>query len=272
MDEWRELNTRWFQFGAFVPLFRSHGQYPYREIYNIAPVTHPAYQSMVYYDKLRYALMPYLYSLAGWTWTKDYTLMRGLVMDFADDARVAGIGDQFMLGPALLVSPVYEFKARTRELYLPSACGWYDLYDGSFHEGGQTVKASAPLERMPLYVKEGAILPLGPEIEYTGQKPADPLTLYIYMGRDASFELYEDEGVNYNYEDGAYSTIPFKYTESTKTLTIGARHGQFNGMPMRRDFRIIWVNRQRPVGVKPVPADPQPVLHYEGSEITISYK
>jgi len=238
LEEWRELNARWFQFGAFVPLFRAHGQFPYREIFNIAPETHPAYNSFLFYDNLRYRLMPYIYSLAGQAYHENYTLMRGLVMDFARDTAVLNIADQYMFGPSLLVNPVYTYKQRSRELYLPISAGWYDLYTGKWYAGGQHINAEAPYERMPLFVKAGSILPFGPGLQYTSQKPADTITLNVYTGADAAFNLYEDEGTNYNYEKGAFSTIPIKYNEAAKTLTIGDRIGSFNGMLPKRTFRI----------------------------------
>ncbi|WP_221409873.1 TIM-barrel domain-containing protein [Reichenbachiella sp. MSK19-1] len=238
MKEWRELNTRWFQFGAFVPLFRVHGQYPFREVYNLAPETHPAYKSMLYYNKLRYKMMPYIYSLAGWTYTKDYTIMRGLAMDFSADKKVYEIGDQFMFGPSLMACPVYVYGARDREVYLPKSAGWYDAYSGEYYTGGQTITAQAEYERMPLFAKAGSIVTFGPEIEYTTQKPADPITVVVYAGADASFDLYEDEGTNYNYESGKFTSINLKWSESAKTLTIGEREGSFDGMLENRTFRV----------------------------------
>jgi len=243
MKEWRELNTRWYQFGTFAPLFRVHGQYPYREIYNIAPDDHPAYQSMLYYNKLRYRLMPYIYSLTGAVYFKDYTLMRGLAMDFAHDKRVLNIGDQFMFGPALLVCPVYDYKARQRDVYFPNNGGWYELYSGEYIAGGQKLNVEAPYERIPLYVHEGSILPAGPEIEYTNQKPDAPIDIYVYTGKNGNFELYEDESTNYNYEDGKYSIIAFEYSEDDGKLIIKARQGEFEGMVPERIFRIHKVTR-----------------------------
>jgi alpha-D-xyloside xylohydrolase len=238
LAEWQELNTRWYQFGAFVPLFRSHGQFPYREIFNMAQETHPAYQSFLYYDKLRYRLMPYIYSLAGSAYHDDYTIMRGLVMDFAADTAVLNIGDQYMFGSSLLVNPVYEYKKRSRSLYLPKCAGWYDLYSGKWYAGGQKIIAGAPYERMPVFVKAGSIIPFGPGLQYTAEKPADTITINIYAGADASFNLYEDEGINYNYEKGAFSVIPIGYNEATKKVTVGERKGGFNGMLQKRTFRI----------------------------------
>ena len=198
LDEWRELMTRWHQYGAFVPLFRSHGEFPFREIYNTAPDNHIAYKTMVEYNRLRYRLMPYIYSLAGQAWLNDYTIMRGLTMDFSLDTEVFDIADQYMFGPSLMVNPVTEYKARSRKVYLPSAYGWYDVRTGRHYAGGTVVEADAPYEWMPLFAREGSLIPTGPDIQYTGEKEADPLTLWVYAGADGAFELYEDEGDNYN--------------------------------------------------------------------------
>ena len=244
LEEWRELNARWYQFGTFVPLFRVHGQYPFREIYNIAPEEHPAYKSMLYYNQLRYRLMPYIYSLAGQTYQKDYTMMRGLMMDFPQDLKASNLNDAFMFGPSLLINPVYTYKDRDRKVYLPSGQGWFDLYSGKYYKGGQEIKADAPYEKMPVYVKEGTILPTGPALQYTSEKPADPLTLFVYTGKDASFSLYEDEGTNYNYEKGAFSTIDFSYSESGKMLTIGERKGNFNGMLKKRTINLVFISQE----------------------------
>ncbi|MFT3702559.1 MAG: glycoside hydrolase family 31 protein [Agriterribacter sp.] len=269
LDEWRELNTRWYQFGAFCPLFRSHGQYPYREIFNIAPDDHPAYKSMLYYNQLRYSLMPYIYSVAGNVYHKNYTLMRGLIMDFAADAAVKNIGDQYMFGPSLMVSPVYKYQARERNVYLPAGQGWYDLYTGKYQQGGQTIQASAPYERMPLFVKEGSIIPYGPALQYTGEKPADNITLFVYTGKDASFNLYEDEGINYNYEKGKFCNIPISYNEANKTLTIGKCKGDFAGMIKNKIFKIVWVTHDKPVQQN-FSISSDTALSYNGNEQTIS--
>lgn len=268
-EEWREQMTRWYQFGAFCPLFRVHGQFPYREIYNVAPEDHPAYHSMLYYDKLRYRLLPYLYTLSGMVWHNDYTIMRGLVMDFGKDTAVNNIGDEYMLGPALLVSPVCTYKARQREVYLPAGQGWYDLYSGKFTDGGQRVIAGAPYERMPVFVKEGSILPLGPDLQYTGERPADTITLFVYTGKDAHFTLYEDEGANYNYEKGAWSKIPFVYEEASGTLTIGQREGSYDHMLLKRTFRIMRVGKDKPSGIDQTLGR---TVHYKGTALNIAVK
>jgi alpha-D-xyloside xylohydrolase len=271
LEEWREQMTRWYQFGAFCPLFRVHGQYPYREIFNTAPDEHPAFRSMLYYDRLRYRLLPYIYSLAGLAWKKDYTLMRGLAMDFPDDSVAANIGDQYLFGPSLLVNPVTVFGARKRDVYLPSGHGWYDLYSGRFTEGGQWIAADAPYERIPVYVREGSVVPFGPGLQYTDEKPADPITLVVYTGKNGSFDLYEDEGNNYNYEQGGCSMIPITYTQATGELVIGGRKGVFSGMLSQRTFRVIWVTPKKAVALDPDgPADN--VVHYKGDKITIKIK
>ena len=243
LKEWRELQTRWNQFGTFIPLFRSHGQWPLREIWNIAPDNHPAYQSFVYYDKLRYRLMPYLYSMAGWAHFKDYTLMRPLVMDFNGDKAVEDIGNQWMFGPALMACPVGYYKARNRSVYFPKQCGWYNLYTNEYIAGGQTLVVDAPYEQIPVFVREGAIILFGPEMEWSDEKPAELINLYVYAGQDGSFQLYEDEGTNYNYEKGKYATIDITYDDAAKTVSFGARKGQFNGMLKNRQFNVVLISK-----------------------------
>ena len=247
-DEWRELNVRWHQFGAAVPLFRTHGQFPYRELWNIAPETHPAYKAMLYYTELRYRLMPYIYSLAGKTYFDDYTIMRGLQMDFGTDKNVLNIGDQYMFGNALMVCPVYEYKARTREVYFPAGKGWYNAYDGKFITGGQKLTVAAPYDRMPLYVAAGSIIPTGKLIQNTKEAQKD-LTLYVYAGKNGKFTLYEDENVNYNYEKGKYATIDFTYDDARKTLTISDRKGTFDEMAKERKIKVVYVTSKKGSGL-----------------------
>ena len=199
LKEWRELQARWNEFGCFVPLYRTHGQWPTREVWNIAPADHPAYKSIVYYDKLRYRLMPYLYSMTGMVHFKDYTMMRGLVMDFNGDDKIYDIKDQWMFGSALMACPVGEYQKYSRNVYLPKQKGWYDFYTGKHYAGGQTIVADAPYEKIPVFVPEGAILPVGPEMEWSDQKKPELIDLYVYAGKDGEFTIYEDEGTNYNY-------------------------------------------------------------------------
>ena len=270
MAEWRELNTRWFQFGAFCPLFRSHGQYPYREPWAIAQDDSTTYKSMVYYTQLRYRLMPYIYTLAGMTWHDDYTIMRPLIMDFTGDSAVADIGDQYMLGPSIMVSPVYEYGARSRKVYLPQCAGWYDFYTGNYIKPGQTIESPAPYERIPLYIKAGSIVPAGPAIQHTAPAAGtddNTIRLFVYEGADAHFDLYEDDGVSYDYERRHYSVIPITYSESSKTLTIGERKGSYEGMLRDRNFIVVPVG-----GSHPRPFDPDAdgaVIKYTGREVTV---
>ena len=244
-DEWQELQTRWHQFGTFVPLFRAHGQYPRRELWNIAPEGSQAYESILSYMKLRYNLMPYLYSLAGAVHFEDYTMMRGLPMDFPGDPKVRDLSDQWMFGPALMPCPVYEYKARSREVYFPEG-GWYDFYTGAYIAGSQTLTADAPYERIPLYVRAGSIIPFGPDMQWSDEKPADNIRLYVYAGRDADFTLYEDDGVTYGYEKGAYATIPIHWDDASRTLTLGERKGSFPGMLEERTFTVVVVDPEHP--------------------------
>lgn len=239
LKEWRELNVRWFQFGAFCPLYRAHGQWPLREPWEIAPESHPAYQSILYYTQLRYRLMPYIYSLAGMTHFSDYTIMRPLVMDFTADARVNNVGDQFLFGPALMVAPVYRYGDRTRSMYFPQGSTWYDFYTGQAVEGGQQLTVAAPYERVPLYVRSGSIMPLGPDMEWSDEKLPEVITLMVYAGANGQFTLYEDEGTNYNYEKGAYTMIPIRYDDAKGTVEIGQRQGQYPGMLQERTFQVV---------------------------------
>lgn len=269
LKEWRELNARWFQFGAFAPLFRSHGQFPYREVYNIAPENHPAYQSIVYYTRLRYHMMPYIYSLAGMTHFDDYTIMRPLVMDFGKDVNVLNIGDQYMFGPSLMVCPVYEYGARSREVYFPSTTGWYDFHTGTYASGGQQKTVNTPYEQIPLYFREGTIMPYGPSIEYVDQKQASTITLYVYAGQDGAFTLYEDEGTNYNYEQGQYSSISMSYNEASHTLVIDDRQGEYPGMLANRTFNVVFVDKDHPQ-----PFDPNAKgieVAYSGKKQTVKF-
>ena len=241
LDEWRELQARWFQVDAFVPLFRVHGQFPPREIWNTSPEGHPAYQSMLYYDRLRYRLMPYIYSLNGLVHWSDYTLMRGLMMDFTADTHTYNVSDQFMFGPSLMVCPVYTYGARQREVYFPeNTGGWYDFYTSRHvSDGGDRNLVEAPYERIPLYVPAGAILLTGPDMQYSSEKTLTELSIDVYAGRDGSFCLYEDEGTNYDYERGFCSFIPLTYDDATHTLTVGKRQGFFPEMVAEKHLRIV---------------------------------
>ena len=272
LKEWRELQARWNQFGCFVPLYRAHGQWPLREVWNIAPADHPAYKTIVAYDKLRYRLMPYLYSMAGMVHLKDYTMMRGLVMDFNGDDKVLDIKDQWMFGPALMACPVGEYQKYSREVYLPKQKGWYDFYTGAYHAGGQAIVADAPYDKIPVFIPEGAILPIGPEMQWSDEKKPKLIDLYVYAGKDASYTLYEDEGTNYNYEKGKYAVIDFKYDDARKQVTIGARKGSFDGMLQKRRFNIILVDQKKQQGVNLAKSPKGKVVKYSGQAMTVKLK
>ncbi len=267
LREWRELQTRWHQFGTFVPLFRAHGQWPPRELWNIAPEGSETYESILYYMRLRYRLMPYLYSLAGAVHFEDATILRGLPMDFAQDPAVCGIDDQWMFGPALMPAPVSEYGARSRRVYFPSGTDWYDFYDGSRIRGGQEREVPAPYGRIPLYVRAGAIVPFGPDMQWSDEKPADPLRLFVYAGKDGRFDLYEDENVNYNYEKGSFARIRLEYDDASRTLRICDREGAFPGMLAQRTFIIVPVTGERTV-CSGSEADGI-VVRYEGKEVIV---
>ncbi len=256
---YQELYARWYEYGAFCPVFRTHGHRvnDTNEVFSYGPVT----PILIRYDKLRYRLMPYIYSLAWRVTNEDYTIQRPLIMDWRTDPAVADIGDQFMFGPAILVNPVTEEGAASRRLYLPAAAAWYDFWSGEKLAGARRIEAQAPLDRIPLYVRAGSILPLGPEIEYAEQRSNEPVELRVYRGSDGSFTLYEDEGDTYAYERGVHATIPLHWNDESAVLTIGARHGEYPGMPTERAFRVVLVDGAR--------AGPAKDVRYNGQEVTV---
>jgi alpha-D-xyloside xylohydrolase len=279
-SEWRELNTRWFEYATFLPIMRVHGKAPDREIWQFGGDTSPAYQAMLKFDQLRYRLLPYIYALAAGVTQHAGTILRPLVMDFRGDATARTIGDQYLFGPAFLVNPVTTYNARTRSVYLPPAAGgWYDFWTGAHQApdasgAGQTLaEAPAPFDAIPVYVRAGSIVPIGPALQYTAEKPADPITLYLYTGSDGAFTLYEDQGTTYDYEGGQFATIPLTWTEATRTLTIGARSGSFAGMPAQHTFQIIQVGPDKPVGFAPAPATeptPDQTVVYSGAAVSVA--
>jgi alpha-D-xyloside xylohydrolase len=264
---YRELFVRWFQFGTFSPIFRVHGtrSTDQNELWSYGP---EAQKILTDYDRLRYELMPYIYSVAWKTTSEGYTPMRPLVMDFRTDPRALNIGDQFMFGPAILVNPVTEEKATSRHLYLPQT-KWYDFWTGAVVDGGKAIDTPAPLERVPLFVRAGSIIPVGPDVQYAAEKPADPIELRVYPGADGDFTLYEDENDSYNYEKGAYAVIPFHWDDAKRTLTIGERKGQFPGMVQSRKFRVVQVRSGHGTGIgQSAQADKE--VEYSGRAMAIS--
>jgi alpha-D-xyloside xylohydrolase len=265
---YRELYARWFAFGVFNPIFRAHGTRTtnQNEIWSYGTEMQTI---LTRYDRLRYRLLPYIYSLAWKTTNENYTPMRALVMDFRDDPRVWNIGDQFLFGPSLLVNPVTEPGATSRHLYLPKA-KWYNFWTGEVLEGGRAVDVPAPLQEMPIFVRAGTILPMGPSIEYS-QQAEDPIELRIYTGANGEFTLYQDEGDTYNYEKGAYATIPIRWNESTHQLTIGERKGKYHGMPETLTFQVVFVGSQHGTGIEPT-RTPESAFTYAGQSHEVAWR
>jgi alpha-D-xyloside xylohydrolase len=263
---YRELFLRWFQFGVFNPILRVHGTRTTNEneLWSYGP---DAQKILVAFDTLRYRLLPYIYSLAWETTHAGYTPMRALAMDFRTDARAANIGDQFMFGPAFLVSPVLEPEASMRHLYLPVG-RWYDFWSGSSLQGGRAVDVAAPLQQIPLHVRAGSIVPLGPAMEYATEKPEDPIELRVFTGADATFTLYEDENDGYAYERGLYSTIPIRWSEGERKLTIGTRSGHFPRMLETRIFRVVFVSENHGTGIAPLDP-PDRTIRYTGATVDV---
>jgi alpha-D-xyloside xylohydrolase len=264
---YQELYARWFEFGTFCPIFRTHGHRPNNELWTYDKVE----PTLIRYDKLRYRLMPYIYSLAWKVTSEDYTIQRPLVMDWRTDEKTWNIGDEFMFGPALLVNPVLKANTTHRSVYLPSSPKWYDFWTGVSTSGGKEIEAEAPLDCIPLYVRAGSILPLGPEIEYAAQNPGGPIELRIYRGADGQFNLYEDAGDGYDYEKGQHSVIPIRWNEAAALLTIGAREGSFPGMVEKRAFRIVVVDGKHGIGSE-VEKNAGKEVAYEGKEIKVSLR
>ncbi len=259
---YQELYARWYEYGVFCPIFRTHGHRvnDTNEVFSYGPVT----PILIRYDKLRYRLLPYIYSLAWRVTNEDYTIQRPLIMDWRSDPKVASIGDQFMFGPAILVNPVSEQGATSRSLYLPPASAWYDFWSGEKLDGGRRITADAPLDRIPLYVRAGSILPLGPEVEYAEQRTDQPIELRVYRGSDGSFRLYDDQGDTYAYERGEHAIVPLHWDDRSAMMTIGAREGAYPGMPRQYAFRIVLVNGSKPGATKEV--------RYTGQEAVVRFE
>ncbi|MBN1757586.1 MAG: glycoside hydrolase family 31 protein [Chitinispirillaceae bacterium] len=260
-----ELLTRWIQYGAFCPMFRIHGYQTTTEIWRYQQATQNAF---MIYDNLRYRLLPYIYSLAGMVTQRGGTLMRGLVMDFRNDDKVLDIDDQFMFGPAFLVNPIMSAGATKRDVYLPTGTNWYDFWTGKTHGSGQTLSARAPRDTIPLYIRAGSIIPMGPYLQYVDEKKTDTIELRVYPGADGSFTMYEDEGDNYNYEKGDFATIPISYIDNPRNVIIGKRSGSFTGMDEKKVFNIVFAGEGRGTGVAPT-TQPDTQLVYTGEQVSI---
>jgi alpha-D-xyloside xylohydrolase len=264
---YRELYLRWFEYGSFCPIFRAHGTRTtnQNEIWSYGPA---AQKILTSYDRLRYRLLPYIYSLGWMTTDQSYTPMRALAMDFRTDVRAQNIGDEYLYGPAILVAPVTEPGATVRHLYLPKA-RWYDFWTGKAVDGGAAIDTAAPIERMPLFVRAGSIVPMGPDVQWASEKPADPIELRVYAGADGHFTLYEDENDTYNYEKGAFATIAFAWDDSSHTLTIGERKGRFPGMLEKRTFHVVFVGDGHGNGIDPTTTADK-MVEYTGQQVSVS--
>lgn len=245
---YRELFTRWFQFGTFCPIMRIHGKGERALFSNNWDAS--TKEILLKYDRLRYRLLPYIYSLAARVTNENYTIMRSLAFDFRNDPAVRNIPDQYMFGPAFLVNPVTQQlysgpnagAKTTRAVYLPSGSQWYDFYTGQIYKGGQTLDAAAPIDIIPLYVRAGSIVPMGPVMEYATEKPANTIELRIYRGADGHFDYYEDQNDNYNYEKGMSASFRLSWNDKLGVLSISATKGSFPGMLKKHTFNIVLVN------------------------------
>ena len=289
--QFQELYVRWMQYGLFCPVFRSHGADAPREIWQFGKKGEPVYDAIEKQIRLRYRLIPYLYSTAWQVTSNNDSYLRPLFSDFAADKRVWNMGDEFMFGRSILAAPILDpqyteekiiredamtgwnrekvknegvksekldwTEVKTTTKYLPKGAQWYDFWTNKLYKGGQTVTLETTLDRVPMFVRAGSILPLGPEMQYVGEKAWDNLELRVYPGADGSFTLYEDEGDNYNYERGVYSTITFVWNDKARTLTIGSRQGEYPGMLTSRQFTVI------------LPDDQSQTVDYQGTETTV---
>lgn len=263
--EYRELYVRWLEFGAFTPMMRSHGTDAPREIYQFGTKGNRYYDAIEKYINLRYRLLPYIYSTSWDVTANQSSIMRALVMDFPKDKNALDINDEYMFGKSILVSPVTnamyvkpgvdgtepvmveDFSAiKSKDTYLPAGADWFDYWTGEKFQGGKKVSKQTPIDIIPLYVKAGTIIPVGPAVQYATEKKWDDLEIKIYPGANGEFVLYEDENDNYNYEKGAYSTITFKWDDVKRTLTIAERNGSFQGMLTSRKFKVAVVGLNKP--------------------------
>lgn len=279
---YRELYTRWFQYGAFLPMFRSHGTDTAREVWRFGEPGTPFYDALLESIHLRYRLMPYIYSLVGAVTQDAYTMNRLLAFDFADDPKVLDEKYQFMFGPSLLVCPVTSAMyyasgstpitdvERVVENYLPTGASWYNFWTGEQIEGGQVYSQAATLEHLPLFVKAGSILPMGPRQQYIGEKADAPWEIRVYPGADATFEVYEDAGDGYEYEEGAFSRYVLEWDDAARTLRIGARSGAFEGLIKKRVLKVFLMDTSVFHGGRGLLHEDQKVL-YAGDEIVLQF-
>ncbi len=278
---YQELYVRWMQYGVFCPMMRSHGTEVPRELYYYGQAGEPVFDALLGAVKMRYSLLPYIYSVAHDVNANNGTYQRALMMDFSSDRKVWDINNEFMFGRSLLVAPVLEAKytperaqsksragigdvdfleTKSTKVYLPAGTKWYDFETMKLYNGGQEIEREVNIKSIPLFVKAGTILPIGPDVQYSTEKPWDDLEIRVYAGAGGTFCLYEDEFDNYNYENGACSTIEFSYN-GKNSLTIGARQGSFDGMIQNRKFRVILIKDGKQTEPKTVT--------YTGKKVTV---
>lgn len=284
---YHELYTRWFQFGTFTPMQRSHGSGVSKEIYFFGKKGDWAYDSEEKYINLRYRMMPYMYSTAWNVTSNSGSFLRALYMDFNEDKKVHDISNQYMFGESFLVTPVTDpmyvsaeetnkwknpqenfSSIKTQAVYLPEGADWFDFWTGEKLNGGQTINKQVPIDIIPLYIRAGSIIPWGPKVQYATEKKWDNLEVRIYTGADGEFLLYEDENDNYNYEKGIYSTIKFKWNDQNRTLTIENRNGNFADMLANRKFRIVLVKPSKGIGVEDS-SEIDKVVSYKGKMVSV---
>ena len=266
--DYHELYVRWMQFAVFTTLMRSHGTSIPREIYQFGEKGEWSYDVQEKYIKLRYKLLPYLYSTA-WNVTQNAgSFMRALFMDFNEDLEVRNINNRYMFGKAFLVAPVTEPSVKEQDIYLPNGAQWIDFWTGEKLPGGRTVNKETPIDIIPLYVKAGSIVPLGPDVQYATERKWDNLEIRIYPGADGEFLLYEDENDNYNYEKGKYSIISFQWNDKEKKLTVGERIGSYSGMLKSRKFAIVLVDEGNGTGMS-LPGKKTKNIFYDGKKTII---
>ncbi len=299
----QELYVRWLQYGVFTPMMRSHGTDMKREIYYFGKQGEPIYDAISNAIKLRYSLLPYIYTTSWGVTNNNSSFMRALVMDFPTDKKVWNMNNEYMFGQSLLVAPVLNAQytpekilkgdelsgwnkgsAKTKEgyplidftevksspVYLPAGTAWYDFWTNEKFDGGQEISKETTINTTPVYVKAGAILPIGPKVQYATEKTWDNLEICIYEGTDGEFTLYEDENNNYNYEEGVYSTISFNWNDADKTLTIGKRNGEFPGMLAERNFNIVLASKNKAKGNE-IASQPDKIATYSGEEIVVEF-
>jgi len=286
--EYRELYVRWLEFGTFCPMMRSHGADAPREIYQFGKKGDQAYDAIEKYINLRYALLPYIYSTSWDVTANNSSMMRALVMDFASDKNALDINDEYMFGKSILVSPVTtamyvkpiangrdtsmaeDFsRIKTKQTYLPMGADWYDFWTNEKFSGGTIVTKETPLDIIPLYMKSGSILPIGPAVQFATEKKWDQLEIRIYAGANGVFTLYEDENDNYNYEKGVFSTIRFNWDDKKKTLKIENRNGEFPGMLPTRTFKVVLLGSN--LKEKEIKQPVEKIINYLGKEISLSF-